>query len=459
MITLLNKFEPQTILDLTSEKMRKEPSDTRDDDRLIASIEQDPIVQSLPRRATFIPLRHADAQHELVEFFELTGDDRKNFELLCKRMQAIFHVEHLSALIHLEEIYSPLDPDSEVIELDALDEGERDELTNRLFDRVAGLLYSAHYKRLTRHELEAAIEVGSQWGVKLDVDFDLYERLEIFARGYRVITVDRRRWQNFYRKESIELPEFQRLIMAFRFKPQKNIADSIDSSRVYLKTFKNIPETDLEILLPGTKIRLSMLDRGKILVPSITGAAIMIYKLARGLLLLTVAFTMSAILAWVLFIGAAIGYVAKSVISYFNTRNKYQFGLTRSLYLKNLDNNSGVIYRILNEAEEQELLEAILGYTVLWQSQSPGMTATELDGAVEKFLLEVTKVDIDFEVHDALGKMARLGLAAVDRDGLWRATPIKEAPELLGRRWERLFQARSSRAARGTATGEDLFTS
>ena len=142
----------------------------------------------------------------------------------------------------------------------------------------------------------------------------------------------------------------------------------------------------------------------------------------------------------------SIGYIVKSFLSYFRTKKNYQFGLTKSLYLKNLDNNSSVIYRILNEAEEQEQCEAILAYTFLWQnddSKNQGLTGRELDDAVEQFLLRVTEIEVDFEVHDALGKLARLGLAHVDRNGRWTAEPIENATETLNENWKALFQLRA----------------
>ena len=276
-----------------------QPEMGTDPDQLVASIEEDPIAQSLESRATFIPLRHRDLVHDLIERFNIVDQPREQLFAMSSRLQRIFHAEHLSQLLQLEEIYSPLDPDSQAIELKNCDDETRDQLTEKLFDRVSGLLFSAHYKRLDMKDLERAIDMASQWGVRLEVNFDLYERIEIFARGYHVVEVQRRRWQKFFRTETIELPEFERLIMAFRLKPEAveqqkdekqpqtvkrnrrkeitsriskmlagNDDDAMDAKHVYLKTFKNIPETDLEILLPGSKVRLTMLDRGKILLPT-----------------------------------------------------------------------------------------------------------------------------------------------------------------------------------------------
>lgn len=230
-------------------------------------------------------------------------------------------------------------------------------------------------------------------------------------------------------------------------KKAKDETDELNHKFVYLKTFKNIPETDLEILLPGSTVRFTKLDRAKIIFPTLSGAVITIFKVVRGAIVLGLAFAWKAVFGWLVLLGVSIGYIVKSFLSYFRTKKNYQFGLTKSLYLKNLDNNSSVIYRILNEAEEQELCEAILAYTFLWRnddSANQGLTERELDEAVEQFLLRVTKIEVDFEVHDALGKLARLGLAHVDRDGRWTAEPIENATESLNENWNALFQSRAN---------------
>ena len=425
---------------------------------LVGRIEDDPIAQQLPTRATFIPLRDADLRNKLADEFKIVDEDLDKFQHLCGRLKAIFHVEHLSALLHLEELYDVLDPDSQLVEVDAIDAAYRNRMAGTLIDRLSGLLYSAHYKRLSRSELEQAIEIGWQWGVKLEVDFDIFDRLDVFARGYRTVLVHRRRWQKLFKQETIELPEFQRLIMAFRVKPQPQEdrkkaslkkssdpdKDELDHKYVYLKTFKNIPETDLEILLPGSTVRFSKLDRAKILFPALSGMAITASKIIRTGLILGLAFAWKGLLGWLVLICLTSVYVVKSYLSYFRTKKNYQSGLTQSLYLKNLDNNSSVIYRILNEAEEQELCEAILAYAFLWNDTSQdGLTEKELDDAVEEFLLRTTEIDVDFEVHDALGKLARLGMAHVCRDGRWKAESIDEATTGLSQNWASLFEALS----------------
>ena len=60
-------------------------------------------------------------------------------------------------------------------------------------------------------------------------------------------------------------------------------------------------------------------------------------------------------------VGVTAGYGVKSFFGYLRTKQKYQLNLTESLYYQNLDNNAGVLCRLLDEAEEQENREAVLG--------------------------------------------------------------------------------------------------
>jgi hypothetical protein len=407
---------------------------------------------STDSRETFIPLRHNDLYLRLMKRFEMSPLTAASFRSLFEQLQSIFHVEHLAALVRIEDLYSPFDPDDEQIQETAFSQSELKSRMDRLFDSIANLAYAAHYQRLSRDELERMIKLSSRAGVKLQVDFDIFERLEIFARGYRLVEVKQRRWQNFFRERTITLPEFHRLILAFRLRggeafEKRKVDKTMSSDAVYIKNFKNIPETDLEILLPGTRVKFSTLDRGIILLPTITGMAPSIYKFVRGLILVGLTATIVSTWGMFLVVAALIGYSIKSVFAYFRTRDKYEFNLTKNLYLKNLDNNVGVLYRVLNEAEEQELCETTLGYAVLWKfAGEHGLEELELDRLAEEFLLAETNIDVDFDLHDALGKLARLGLATVDAAGRWKATPIETASVVLIANWERMFENRKQGA-------------
>ena len=93
---------------------------------------------------------------------------------------------------------------------------------------------------------------------------------------------------------------------------------------------------------------------------------------------------------------------------------------------------------------------------MLWKHEQAnhGLTSAQVDEIAEEILLNATQMDVDFEIHDGLGKLARLGLAEVDSDGLWRATPIQDSLKSLDASWWELLSRRSGIGA-GKTDGQD----
>ena len=59
----------------------------------------------------------------------------------------------------------------------------------------------------------------------------------------------------------------------------------LDTQDVYIKLFKDIPKADLDMLLPGTQVKMSLVDRAKILLPTLSGLSIAIWKIVQGALI------------------------------------------------------------------------------------------------------------------------------------------------------------------------------
>ena len=77
-----------------------------------------------------------------------------------------------------------------------------------------------------------------------------------------------------------------------------------------------------------------------------------------------------------------------------------------------------------------------MAYYFLWRDAPPqGLFPAELDHRVETYLATHVEGYIDFEIGDALDKLARLEIAQANADGRWQALPIEAAIETLGRRW------------------------
>ncbi|MGE3806547.1 MAG: DUF3754 domain-containing protein, partial [Gemmataceae bacterium] len=119
------------------------------------------------------------------------------------------------------------------------------------------------------------------------------------------------------------------------------------------------------------------------------------------------------------------------------SKDRYQHLVTHSLYHKNLDNDLGVIFFLMDSLEEQEFKEATLAYYFLWK-QGPS-TEKEVDAHCERFLSEQYGVEIDFEADDALDKLIRDNLVT-EEDGKYRAVPLEEALRRLDEKWDNYFK-------------------
>jgi hypothetical protein len=346
--------------------------------------------------------------------------------------------------------YAPFDPDCDHVQ--RLPLSSEAELTafQRLFADFRHLLAKANFVQLAQEDIDEALDAASDWGVSLHVDVSCFERLEVFARGDCVTLRRRRSWFDLYREREIEVPTFQRLAVIFRLKegvetpiqfPEQTFHPrSHDCVRpVFVKLFKNVPKMDVDMLLPGTRVKMTWLDHGKIMLPTLTGLALAALKILKGAVIFSFV-SVYVTLALLGFVGGTLLYGLKSFFGYLHTKDKYHLHLTRSLYYQNLDNNGGVFTRLLQEAEEQELREALLAYTMLRsEGGERGCTAGELDRSIEAWLHAQLGVLVDFEIHDALHKLVKWDLVQKLPGERYQAIAADEALRRLDARWDAWF--------------------
>ena len=378
-------------------------------------------------REQFIPLRRGRLVQLLIEDPELGTDERTLFAHWCKQLTVVMHAEYHERLDDVKNDYDTFDPDVATSGESEHSEQQRSEAATRLLSNLTALLQSANYQRLSRAAIEAAAEAASDWGVNLNVDFEVFEHLEVFSRGDVISTRSRRNWWTGYRREWVDVAVYERLFVLFQLRDNERLDGTVDARAVYLKLFKNIPKQDIDMLLPCGKFQMSWLDHGKVIVPTMSGFLLAVAKgftAAIGALI----HGFWGVVAFLGFVGGTAGYGVKSFLGYLRTKDKYQLSLTRNLYYQNLDNNAGVLFRILDEAEEQECREVILAYGLLRSHAGDnGWTKEELDAAAEQFLQQALGFPVDFEVTDALQKLVRLRCATVNDAGKWRAVPLDEA--------------------------------
>jgi hypothetical protein len=387
-------------------------------------------------REHYIPVRRHDLVNLLCQDRGLDPVAADQFRQLCDLLAATFHFEYHRLLEDLKNEYTPFDPDNCTKTLVEIGSEERAQKLARLYERFSWLMERANFTRLDRRAIDEAVKAVSDWGLPLDVDFSVFDRFELYARGDTKGPRYRRRWRNFWRLEEIMLPIFQRLVLIVKLKSSKRLPKGVDTRAVFLKIFKDIPKMDLEMLLPGSRFRMPGTARLKLGGSFLSGFALIVYNIIEEIASI-------AAMGWQLFWGplfAVFGYGYRTYYGYQSTKNVHTLRLTQSLYYQNLGNNAGVLFHLLDEAEEQECREAMLAYYYLWRfAGAQGWTMTHLDDYVEMDLERLANVKVDFEVDDAMAKLERLKLVTKNGDR-YVAVPIDKALEHLDYAWDNYFK-------------------
>jgi hypothetical protein len=410
-------------------------------------------------REHFIPLRKNDVIELLMRQPELPATERENFAQFCKLVVATYHFEYHKTLEELKDAYAPFDPDADT---HPLDEPSREEMAARegeVFEKLKYLMKLAKFEQKSQEDVEAALEGTSEGGINMDIDLKVFEedKWMIFARGDSKDVKTVRRWYKLFKKETVEDEMWKRLVLVFKLQPHKLLSKNLDFTKIYTRVYKNIPKMDLETLIPGARPQMTLKDKANIGVPVTMGFGLLLWKVLSGLLVLGMGTVLAAIylqeealtaveqtVLTTTVALAALGvfsYSFKSYTSYLNLKNRYEKNLSQALYYQTLDGNAGTLFRLLDEAEEQECREAILGYYFLWLlGGDEGWTMEHLDDHIEEFIEAKTGVLIDFEINDAIEKLEELRIVEKLPSGNYRAQPIEKALEMLDYTWDNYFK-------------------
>lgn len=227
------------------------------------------------------------------------------------------------------------------------------------------------------------------------------------------------------RKTTLQEPTFEELVILFRFATPD---DEPKDRAIYIKTFRDIPMADLEVIFPAKRISMRPMDLLKLTIVGFAGFVLVLFKLLTAVVLNPIV----ALAA----IGSAAGYVSKIYFGYQASKKRYNQLVADSLYNKTMNNDLGVLLYLVDSLEEQELKELLLGYHLLLQ-HGP-MTAERLDAKCELFIKDELGEEVDFEVRDALDKLVSDELVKQD-GGMYAATPLSEAIARLDEKWDNYF--------------------
>jgi hypothetical protein len=387
-------------------------------------------------RERALPVRQGDLTRMLLAQPDLSEADRRQLEEFGKILGATFHAEFFDLVRQLKERYAPLDPDADYVNLPGFTRVRAEHSDEEFLVPFETVLVRANYRPLSLEALMAAVAAPNEMGLTYVPDFSLFEHLRVYVRGFTQIHRECRSHRTFFKRRTVALDAYQRMVVALKFKPGMNIGPLVRSDVLYLRVFKDVPHVDMEMHLPeqGTKVRMRWIDRAQIASPLVMGLPTLALKILEVI-------TISPLILGGLLIPPLTAGVS-SIFGFYRARQRHLYSMIHKLYYMTLANNASVLTRIVDTAEDEEYKEAMLAYFFLWRGPPCGelWTVPALDAHIEAFLKEKTKIEINFEVTDALTKLFRLGIASRDARGRLHALPIDRALKTLDRNWDSTFQ-------------------
>lgn len=379
----------------------------------------------------FIPFRRRDLLQMLREEALLGEEALACFDAGVAQIEAAFAKEFHALRQQIKDCYAPLDPDADTRLISPGDDDPR-EVSRELAKALAELLDRGNYEVLTEADLRRAFRHASLFQVRLRVDMKDFDDVLLYCRGAsersETVTSIFGLW-----KRQLRFINYDRVVLYLRFADRGQDGDSeLRPGRVMIKLFQNVPDADLEMLFPNTRVGMRWIDRLLIGVPALaSGVVVATTKLGAPLLLLGTLLgfwlglhsePVTLDKRGLLVIGAGLGalgaYLWKQWSSYRHRKARFRQMLTRNLYFKLLDNNGGVLLRVLDDAEDSECNEAFVAYYFLLGAPE-GLTAEALDQRIEAWFARRWSAHLDFEIDDALEKLAALSLVQ-EVDGRWR---------------------------------------
>jgi hypothetical protein len=390
-------------------------------------------------REHYIPLRKSDLVALLCRDKHLPAEQREPVRQFCTLASSVFHFEYQQWLEELKDDYAPFNPDSETKPLAPVPPGELPTRLEKVFAAFTRLMERANFKRLNPDEVRQVVHAhAAARGMQTDVDFDVFERLEVFVRGEGFGPAPPRPWWKVWEEPAGPVPLYHRVVLIVKLRPHRRLPKNVRTDVVFLKVFKDIPKESLGMFQPGARVLLTRIDKALIVYPLAFGVGLMLFNVANSVLQRGV-HALVTLVSWSV-AGAVAGYGYKSYYSYQSKKQVYTLRLTQSLYYQMLDSNTGVLMHLLDEAEEQECRETYLAYYCLWKYAPPeGWTDGQLDDYVELYLEGQANLKVDFEIGDALEKLERLRLVVKSGDR-YRAVALEKALEMLDYKWDNYFK-------------------
>ncbi|XP_012563912.1 transmembrane protein 143 [Hydra vulgaris] len=341
---------------------------------------------------------------EILEF-------AKHLEYSCLK-------DSLIGLSELQQLYVSLNPDKESVS--EFHVGKKQHLDNEfvLLQKVASLLQMAKFQELTHDQIPYTLgKHPVSEGVLIHIDLNQYDVLRIWILGEEEQSLihgwrDTMKYffMNMFKKQPKAISIYNRVVIAVRLKKQ---------NKLLFKSFKDLPQSSIEYVLPEASITMSINDKKLITTfASACGLSILIK-------LCTIFIDYNA--KWTFIVGSVSGLLTLHTWnSYVKKRNQYLNNTSKILYYKTLATNKNILQLITDSAVNEILKSTLLCYIFIQNMKDSkpvsetelGITVQDLELSIESWFFKEFHIQLDFDAQDGLRKLEQLGLLKVTRKGL-----------------------------------------
>lgn len=373
------------------------------------------------------------------------------FKKLFDIIEHYYHYEAFNLNRNLKQNYALFDPD--------LSSKERKNFIGKsdfsvFKENLLTVLNQGNYTRVDQETLDKAFQDSDLIGLKLSIDFNAFQDFELYVRGHHKSKEKVKKY--FFWKKEIEIEYYDRVLIYLHYNDTHFLKEKkvklgkmpIEPGSVVLKIFKRVPKNDIETIFPNAIPRMSTTDKLLLWVPGIFGGiSLLSAKVIPALIMMYDAYqtgetidllnSKTSLNQGLIALGILSAYCFRQYNNFVNKKIKYSKILSDSLYFKNLGNNSGAFYSLLNSSEEEALKETILAYSFLYKSDKP-LTAEELDTQIESWFETKLNTELDFNVKDALAKLKNIGLG-IESNGKWEVIALEDALIKIDELWDNVF--------------------
>ena len=403
-------------------------------------------------RENYIPFHKEFLLKQQIAAF---SDDQKkvdDFKKLFDIVEHYFHYEAFNLNRNLKQNYALFDPDLSPKEREGFI-GKSDFLVFK--ETLLTVLENGNYTRIDQETLDKAFKESDLIGLKLSIDFNAFKDYELYVRGSHKAKETVTKFI-FWKKE-IEVEYYDRVMIYLNYNEADYLKEKkvklrklpIDPGSIGLKIFKRVPKKDLETIFPNAVPRMSTTDKLLFWVPGVGGGISLLstkvipaligmygaYQSGEAIDLLN---SKASLNQGLIALGILCAYLFRQYSNFVNKKIKYGKMLSDSLYFKNLGNNSGAFYSLLNSSEEEVLKETILAYAFLHRSENP-LTASALDSQIESWFKTELNTELDFDVKDALLRLKNIGLG-LETNGKWEVISPEKAIIKMDELWDTVFE-------------------